>query len=672
MLTIDEALRQAWNFHNAGNLSQAEALCRSILKSEPANVATLSLLSQICLLARRPNEAVKYLGKAQRLQPDAVDIHHYLGVARLALGQPGNAVGHFREALRLQPTLGKAHFSLANAFKQMGQFDKAIPHFQNVIQLLPNLVEAHLYLADTLQQSGDLQAAAECLRECLLRFPGCAEAHFHLGNVYCALCQHDDAIREYRAALGLSPTIVQAHTNLGVLLAAADETDEAIAHYEQAIQLQPQNVEAHYHLGNALRQRQDMASATRTYEHALLIEATYTPARDALADTCMELGDEAGAKAHWQAALREHPADVRALLGLAKAGWLTPDDPGVDQIEARLREPNLSDDVTSRLHFAAAYILDRAGEIDRAFEHFRQGNAARRALIHQCGGGFNSEEYAHWVQRLIDTFTPDYFRRTKGFGVTSELPVFIVGMPRSGTTLVEQILSNHSRVHGAGELKDIGRIVARLSSQSGLGRISSEWLGGLEAAQSREIAEAHLNRLARLGGKAIRVTDKMPVNLFHLGLIATLFPRARVIHCRRDARDVCLSCFMQFFDGLYFAWDLDDLGKYYRGYERVMAHWATALPLRVHQVVYEELVVNPDTIIRQVLNFCDLSWEDQCREFHKNTRPVRTVSRSQVRKPVYTTSVGQWQRYAAYLGPLIAALAGEPAGGSPSNITGHR
>lgn len=672
MLTIDEALRQAWSFHDAGNLSQAEALCRSILKSQPANVAALSLLSRICLQTRRPDEALKYLGKAQRLQPDAVNIHHHLGVARLALGQPGNAVGHFREAIRLQPTFAPAHFSLANALKQMGQFDKAIPHFRNVIPLLPNLIEAHLYLADTLQQAGDSQAAAECLRECLLRFPQCAEAHFHLGNVYRALCQHDDAIREYRAALQLRPTIVQAHNHLGVLLAAAGETDEAIDHYKQAIQLQPQYVEAHYNLGNAFRQRQDMASATRAYEQALLIQPNYTPARDGLANTCLELGDDAGAKAHWQAALRTRPGDVRSLLGLAKSGWLTPDDPGIDQIEARLGEPNLSDDVTSHLHFAAAYVLDRAGEIDRAFEHFRQGNAARRTLFHRSGGGFNSEEYAQRVQRLIDTFTPDYFHQTQGFGVSSELPVFIVGMPRSGTTLVEQILSNHSQVYGAGELKDIGRIVARLSSQSGLGRIYCEWLGGLEATQCREIAETHLNRLARLGGKAARVTDKMPENLFHLGLIATLFPRARVIHCRRDARDVCLSCFMQFFDGLYFAWDLDDLGKYYRGYERVMAHWATALPLRIHHVVYEELVANPEPVIRQLVEFCDLPWEDQCREFHKNSRPVRTMSRSQVRKPVYTTSVGQWQRYAAHLGSLFQALAGEPAGGSPSNITGHR
>ncbi len=336
-----------------------------------------------------------------------------------------------------------------------------------------------------------------------------------------------------------------------------------------------------------------------------------------------------------------------------------PDDPGVEQIESRLRKPNLSDDVKSYLHFAAGYILDRAGEIDRAFEHFRQGNAARRALYHRSGGEFSSQDYAERVQRLIDTFTPDYFRQTRGFGLPSEVPVFIIGMPRSGTTLVEQILSTHSQVYGAGELKDIGRIVARLSSQSGLGRIYCEWLGGLEAAQSRAIAEAHLTRLARLGGTAIRVTDKMPENLFHLGLIATLFPRARLIHCRRDARDVCLSCFMNFFDGLYFAWDLDDLGNYYRGYERAMAHWATALPLRVHHVDYEELVANPEPVIRQLLEFCDLPWEDQCREFHKNSRPVRTMSRSQVRKPVYTTSVGQWQRYAAHLGPLFQALGQE-------------
>ena len=672
MLTIDEAIHKARGFHKAGNLPQAEALCQTILKSEPTNVAALSILGRICLQARRANEALKYLGEAQRLQPDAVDIVFHLGLAWLALGQPGNAVGHFHEAVRLQPEFGPAHFSLGNAFKQMGQLDKAAPYFRNVTRLMPNLIEAHLHLADTLQHAGDSPAAAECLRECVLRFPQCVEAHYNLGNVYRTLCQHDDAIREYRSALRLRPGLVQAHNNLGLLLVAAGEIDDAIAHYQQASQLQPLYVEAHYNLGNAFRNRQEMASATKAYEQVLLLQPTYTPARNGLADTCLELGDEAGAKAHWQAALQANPKDIRSLLGLAKQGWLTPDGPGVDQIEARLREPNLSDDVTSHLHFAAAYILDRAGEIDRAFEHFRQGNAARRALYHRSGGAFNSEDYAQRVQRLIEAFTPDYFRQTQGFGVSSELPVFIVGMPRSGTTLVEQILSNHSQVYGAGELKDIGRIVARLSSQSGLGRIYCEWLGGLEGAQSREIAEAHLNQLTRLGGKAVRVTDKMPENLFHLGLIATLFPRARVIHCRRDARDVCLSCFMQFFDGLYFAWDLDDLGKYYRGYERVMAHWATALPLRVHEVVYEDLVTNPEPIIRQLVDFCDLPWEDQCLQFHKNSRPVRTMSRSQVRQPLYTTSVGQWQRYAAHLGPLFQALAGEPTGGSPSSIIGHR
>jgi hypothetical protein len=165
------------------------------------------------------------------------------------------------------------------------------------------------------------------------------------------------------------------------------------------------------------------------------------------------------------------------------------------------------------------------------------------------------------------------------------------------------------------------------------------------------------------------VTDKMPENLFHLGLIATLFPQARVIHCRRDARDVCLSCFMQFFAGLSFTWDLDDLGRYYREYERVMAHWATALPLRVHEVVYEDLVANSDTVIRQLVDFCGLPWEDRCLQFHENRRPVLTMSRSQVRQPVYTTSVGQWQRYAAHLGPLFRALAGEP--GDPSAQAGE-
>lgn len=660
MLINDEAIRRAWDVHEAGNLTEAEAQCRPILASEPANVAALHLLGRICLQTRRPDEALRYLEEAFRLQPDRVDIIHHLGMACLALGQSVNAVGHFRHALRLKPEFVKAHFSLGNALEKVGQLDKAIPHYRNAVRLLPNWITAHLSLADALQQQGDLMGAADCLRECLLRFPHSPEAHYRLGNVYRAQYRPDDAIVEYRSALRLQPGIFQAHNNLGILLLAAGETDEAISHFEQAIQLQPSYVEAHLNLGSAFRNRHEMARATGAYQQALRFRPSSTSAHNGLADTSLEVGDSAGANAHWHAALQTSPGDYRALLGLAKQGSLTPGDPDVNQIEARLREPKLSLDAISHLHFAAAYILDREGEIDRAFEHFRQGNSARRALFQRSGCGFNAADHTQRVQRIIDKFTQEYFNQTEGFGVFNELPIFIVGMPRSGTTLVEQILSSHSQVYGAGELKDIGRIVARLASQSGIGRTFCEWLGGLDVTQSREIAEAQLSRLARLSPTAERVTDKMPGNFFHLGLIATLFPRARVIHCRRDARDVCLSCFKQFFDGLYFAWDLNDLGRNYREYERLMAHWATVLPLRIHEVVYEELVANTDTVIPQLVDFCGLPWEDRCRDFHENRRPVRTMSRSQVRQPVYRTSVGQWQRYAAHLGPLFRALAGEP------------
>jgi hypothetical protein len=224
------------------------------------------------------------------------------------------------------------------------------------------------------------------------------------------------------------------------------------------------------------------------------------------------------------------------------------------------------------LHLGLANVRQRAGSYDEAWGHFRAGNALRRGLFKQQGTAFDPAAHRACVDAIIDTFDSAYFQRVAGFGFDTELPVFIVGMPRSGTSLVEQILASHPQVAGGGELRHVPRLVDALPAQLRTAEGYPACMRHMDGQAGRTLAGQHLERLTRLGGDALRVTDKLPVNFLHLGLIATLFPRAPIIHCRRDPRDVCVSCYTSYFRGLHFTWDLNDLGQYYRQYERLMAH----------------------------------------------------------------------------------------------------
>ncbi len=461
---------------------------------------------------------------------------------------------------------------------------------------------------------------------------------------------------------------------MGALLLEQGKVDEAIEHFQEALRLQPEYADAHVNLGNARRERLETAEAVESYEEALRIEPRNARAHNNLGEACLELGDASRAQVHLREALGIDPGYVSPLLQLAANGFYSPAEPGIEKLRARLNDARLPDEAASQLHFILGYVLDRDGATDAAFEHFCRGNALRRSLFQRKGTAYDAEAHARWIDRLIAFFSSDFFKRTEGFGLASEVPIFIVGMPRSGSTLVEQILSGHSQVAAAGELKTVNRIVAGLPAKLGSAHGYPECLAALDAAQASELAEGYLAELKRHGPSAVRVTDKMLDNYLYLGLLAVLFPRARVIHCRREPLDVCLSCFFQYFKGLSFSWDLDDLGRHNRDYERLMAHWRAVLPLPVFDVAYEELVADLEAVSRQLVAFCGLEWEADCLRFEENERVVRTMSRVQVRQPIYQSSVGRWRRYAAHLAPLMQALGHEaiaPAQQSPAGTPGQ-
>jgi hypothetical protein len=299
--------------------------------------------------------------------------------------------------------------------------------------------------------------------------------------------------------------------------------------------------------------------------------------------------------------------------------------------------------------FAVAKALDDADRYDEAFAAYDAANRLYRAARTAAGDHFDAADLARRIDRLIVDFTPAFFASVRGWGSPSDLPVFIVGLPRAGTSLVEQIAASHSRVFGAGELRNIGEASAEL------GPVEAPWT----QATVRRAADAHLERLSGLGGGADRVIDKLPDNIFMLGVIATLYPAARIIFCRRDPRDIGVSCFFQNFSAglLTFSYDLADCGRRIRETERLAAHWHRVLPLRCLDIQYESLVADLEGESRRLVDFLGLAWEPACLDFHSTIRIVQTASSWQVRQPLYHRSVGRWRHYERHLGRLLGELA---------------
>ncbi|MEE8429157.1 MAG: sulfotransferase, partial [Gammaproteobacteria bacterium] len=320
-------------------------------------------------------------------------------------------------------------------------------------------------------------------------------------------------------------------------------------------------------------------------------------------------------------------------------------------MESLLKQnPVLATTSRCNLHFNLGKQYDDIGEYDKAFAHFQQGNSSKSV-------DFDTARYKSEMDALISTYTSDFLTRMPRATVRSDRPVFVVGMPRSGTSLVEQILSSHPSVFGAGELPDIVQLPLSLHVILGTEQRYPRCLPLLPQDKMDMLAQHYLDRLKSLSADATRVIDKMPGNFTHLGFIELLFPDARVIHIMRNPLDNCLSCYFQDFSRSHpYSYDLRVLGTFYNGYRRLMQHWRQVLTIPMMEVQYEELVANQEPISRELVKFCGLDWDERCLEFHKNKRYVGTASYEQVRRPMYQKSAGRWHNYESYLDPLMEVL----------------
>jgi tetratricopeptide (TPR) repeat protein len=469
-------------------------------------------------------------------------------------------------------------------------------------------------------QAGRLQAAGQIYRRILALQPNHADAMHLLGVIAHQLGKHGIAVGYIGRAIELRGTEAVFHNNLAAAYCALRRISEAVVCYRRALELKPDYVEAYDNLGDALKQ----------------------------------MGDFQGAEDRFRAALQHNPRFASAHYNLA--ALLGSKLPQQDLAAQRrlLEEMDLTDAQRLLLHFGLAQVLDARGEYAEAAEHLDRGNALQQSEWRKCGREYDPQEHESFITRMIEVCTPDFFQRVRGFGLESEIPVFVVGLPRSGTTLIEQILASHSQVFGAGEIKLARDTMAALGGQ---GADFMEGLRRLDRQTAGRLASRHLERLRALNRRALRIVDKMPDNYLSLGLLASLFPRAKLIHCRRDLRDVAVSCWMTHFREIPWANDQQQMAARFHEYQRMMEHWREVLPVPLLEVDYEETVGDLEGVARRLVAWCGLAWEPTCLEFHRTKRPVGTVSAVQVRQPVVRTSVGRWKHYERALASLFARLA---------------
>lgn len=520
--------------------------------------------------------------------------------------------------------LSEAFHLLGQVALERGQPDQAVQCFAQAIRVDGSRAEWHFELAAALQQQGKLGEAAAAYERVIGLEPGHPAAHHNLGTVLRDQGQLEQAAAAFRRAVACNPTQALSHRALGMVLRRLWQFDAALESLEQAHRLQPH----------------DLTTATA------LAELHEKSGRSHEAWDCVRPFIEAGTT---------DPLALEIYANLSHR--IGREEDARRRVERLLAAGRLSAADRSSLHFALGRLLDRQNEFDAAFEQFRRGNEV-------IGDQYDPEQNRQLTNELIDVWRQAALSRSTS---TDERLVFVVGMPRSGTTLVEQILASHPHVYAAGELLWMHRLAQSLPQQLGDSRAYPRCIPALTSAQANRLAGEYLARFASRAGDARRITDKMTFNFLHLGLISLLFPRARVIHCAREPLDCCLSCYFTEL-GRYnsYSTNLEHIGHYYLDYRRLMTHWEEALELPMMTVQYEHMAADFETTVRQILEFCGLEWDERCLRFYETKRTVTTASYDQVRRPIYQSSIGRWKNYAAHLAPLRAVLeagsAVHPAG----------
>jgi tetratricopeptide (TPR) repeat protein len=560
-------------------------------------------------------------------------------------GRLEESLSRYNETLRINPGHVLARQNLGNAFLALGRFGDAEASYRRVLELNPNIPETHSNLGNALLAQRRPDEAVASYRHALQLNPKLAIAHSNLGDALRDLGRPEEAAASCRAALALDATRAETHNSLGNALLDLGRLPDAAASYAHALRLNPRFVKAYVNLAIVLRLLGDAAQAEAMCRHALQVDPAAAAAVALLAELQADRGQFAGAETLFRRAAELDPNMPEAWAGIAHLRKMTPDDTPWLAQALRIAEGGLAPRQEAHLRYAIGKYCDDLGDYDHAFSHYLRANN----LTKLYGPAHDGQQFTRDVDRLIRTYDQAWAHTPRDHAMQSQRPVFIIGMPRSGTSLAEQILASHPSVFGAGELPFWTDAAAAYTAATGKDMQSL----------ATDLGKDYLRRLDELSTDARKVVDKMPANFLHLGLIHDALPHARIIHLQRNPKDTCLSIFFQHFKtGIDYANDLEDLTNYYLEYLRLMAHWHDVLPESVLlDVPYEGLVEAQENWSRRMLEFIGLPWDAACLDFHRTERRVMTASKWQVRQKITSASVGRWRHYQKFIGPL-AKLAG--------------
>ena len=685
-LTIDQAMALAAQSQSQGRLQEAEHLLRQILQQQPNHPFALHLLGVIAHQCGKQALAADLIGRAIFAKGDVSLFHANLCEISRQLKQLDQAVAHGERAAVLAPDLAMAHSNLGIAYFDRKDYDKAEvcqqralaidPNFAPSLNNLgsiwrerknnenalawyrkattanPNYLEPLSNLGALLLEEDRIPEATEALQKALQLNPDFAEAICNMGGVHLALEQHEAALAKFRRALELRPEYLEAQMGLAKALQASDSLDEAEQAALRALRIDGNNPKTHVLMGGIHTEASRPEQAEAEFDRALALDPNNDEALLGLGHLCVENGDLERAEALFRRALALKPDNVPARIQLIQAAKVKPgDDNFAALLELQQGEDPLSDNRKLPLHFALGKCYDDTMDYDKAFPNYLAGCRIKRARL-----DYKPDASAQQFAELTAIFSKDNIDKLRGGGNPSDLPIFVLGMPRSGTTLTEQIIASHAEVHGAGELPDLLRVAHRKThpdttsfpdnlrylDQSTLSAWGDEYVAGLKARAPR----------------AKRITDKMPANFLAVPLIHLMLPNAKIIHVNRNPVDTCVSCFTRLFHRKQeHTYNLAELGRYYTDYARMMDHWRMVLPRGAFlDIVYEDIVADQEGQARRLLEFCGLEWDAACLDFHKTKRQVRTASVTQVRQPIYTSSVERWRKYEKFLGPLLDEL----------------
>ncbi len=601
---------KALGLHQQGQFEQARALYEQALAADSDDVEALHLLGVLELQSGAAPKASELLQRARAVDPVNPQVLANLGNAFFATGRIDDAVAAFQQSLERNANSPETWAGLGNAYFALSANEQAVAAYQRALQLNATLAEVWRALASTLLTLEQPRLALSAIDNAEREFARLGHATMlpvvlTRGNVLMALGNLEEALQCFEQVVKEAPEFAHGYVSLGNICREMVQPERAQIHYLRAIELDPNGAEGHYALGLLQQDQGALDEARVSLRKALACDSRHGKAHRLLASLIRYDSNDA------------HLSNMREILG----------------------DIGLAKEQRKRLCFALGKALEDCGQYDDAFEHICQANRLHRESIR-----YSIEHDEQHIESIAEVFSETFLRKSELQSVPvpgGPKPIFIVGMPRSGTSLVEQILASHPQVYGAGELDWLDRCAREVLNDGSSVRAEDcdplSQLATANAATIREIGDAYLSRVQALSPDSGWIVDKMPANYLHLGLIHLALPHAVIIHCQRNSVATCWSVFKNFLGtrGHAYSFDQLELGRYYRLYQQLMTHWNTVMPGAIHGVKYEELVVDQETVSRQLLHDCGIAWDDDCLNFHATRRPVRTLSASQVRRPIY-------------------------------------